>query len=128
MNASSHVPAILLAALLLAAGATARPAAAAADDVEVSDLLFSSSQCSPASLCLWTAASYGGTFVDTFSTAVYDTGIVTARSVRNRALTAARIYSGPDGTGTSRCYAPGTSVRSTSVTARSFRILGSTQC
>lgn len=90
--------------------------------------LLSISQCPSSNLCLWTATPYAGSMAATNSTAVYNTGIVTARSVRNRANTAARLYSGLNGTGTSRCYAAGASVSSTSVTARSFRILGTTDC
>ena len=128
MNASTHVSAIVLASALLTLGASASAAPAAAFDLDPADSITSSSQCPSSSLCLWTGASYSGTFVSTFSTAVYNTGIVTARSVRNRALTAARIYSGTNGTGTTRCYAPGATVRSTAVTARSFRILGTSEC
>jgi len=90
--------------------------------------LLSISQCPSSNLCLWTAAPYAGSMAATNSTAVYNTGIATARSVRNRANTAARLFSGLNGTGTSRCYAAGASVSSTSVTARSFRILGTTEC
>jgi hypothetical protein len=128
VNGSTHVPARALATVLVVVGASTSPTPAAASDVEATDSIASASQCPSASLCLWSGSSYSGTFTSTFSTAVYNTGIVTARSVRNRALTAARIYSGTNGTGTTRCYVPGANVRSTSVTARSFRILGTTEC
>ena len=128
MNVSTRVSTIALATALLAISASTSREPAAAEELDTLESITSSSQCPASSLCLWTAASYSGTFVNTFSTAVYNTGIVTARSVRNRALTAARIYSGTNGTGTTRCYEPGATVRSTAVTARSFRILGTSEC
>jgi hypothetical protein len=128
VNVRSSVSARVLATVLVVVGASTSPTPAAASDVEEMDSIASSSQCPSASLCLWSGSSYSGTFVSTFSTGVYNTGIVTARSVRNRALTAARIYSGTNGTGSTRCYEPGANVRSTSVTARSFRILGTSEC
>ncbi|MDM7830620.1 peptidase inhibitor family I36 protein [Cellulomonas edaphi] len=118
---------MLVGALVVTAAATSTAAHADEDDDSVA-LVFSASACPDGRLCLWTVAPYAGVMVSTFSTAVYDTGLSTARSVSNRASTAARVYSGLDGTGTSRCYPPGTRVSATSVAARSFRILGTTEC
>ncbi len=90
--------------------------------------LFSESQCVSGNFCVWSAASYSGTFGKATSTSPASTGFSTGMSVWNRSSKAARVYSGTGGTGSWVCYTPSTKISSTSVPARSVALLSGSTC
>lgn len=103
-------------------GLAASPSAA--DEVSPA----SSSQCPASSFCLWSGAGFSGQEIGTTSTTATAVPFAWTLSVWNRSSYAARVYSGPGGTGTSVCYTPGTQVSSTHVASESFRLLTTTTC
>lgn len=84
--------------------------------------------CGVSQFCLWSGAFYSGTFTETTSTTAVAVGFSPARSVWNRSSHAAVVYSGPSGTGTATCFAPGAQAGSVSVVAGSMRVLTTTSC
>lgn len=118
----------LVAVLVLFAGSAASAADEPATDTAGGVPPLALSQCASGAFCVWSGASGTGTFTSTTSTTSRDLGFSPVLSVWNRSSNAARIYSGPGGTGTSVCYAPGAYVASTSVVGGSFRLLLGTAC
>lgn len=125
---SALLPLVLTLVLALtwwAAPATAADDASPPDDgVSVASI----GQCRTGLVCVWSSANFGGTFASTGSHSWDPTNIDTARSVRNRSIFAARLFSEPDGTGSWTCIAPGAVRSSTSVGAASMRLLVTTSC
>lgn len=114
------------AVVALATAAALTATAGVADDVAVTPA--SASQCPAAHLCVWSSTAYGGAVHAVSSTSVSSTGILLARSVWNRSSYAANVYSGTAGAGSATCFEPGEQISSTSVSARSFRLLTTTSC
>ncbi|WP_081784961.1 peptidase inhibitor family I36 protein [Cellulomonas sp. KRMCY2] len=87
----------------------------------------SSAQCSAGRACLWSGTLYTGTI---FSTTVSGnvSGMTVAGSIWNRTSTAVRVYSAAGGSGSSTCIAPGGQLASTSVAARSVKVMTVTTC
>lgn len=105
--------------------------ASASDEVDETEgvvQLFSEAQCTSGIFCIWSSASYSGTFGKASSTTATATGFTTGKSVWNRSGKAARVFSGTGGTGSSVCYAAGTKLSSTSVPARSVALLSGSSC
>jgi hypothetical protein len=108
----------------LSRAVAAEDAAADQDGATTSSL----GQCRSGLVCVWSSASFGGTFASTGSHAWDATNITTARSLRNQSSYAARLFSESDGTGSWTCIPPGALRSSTSVPAASMRLLVTTSC
>ncbi|MDR2723348.1 MAG: peptidase inhibitor family I36 protein [Cellulomonadaceae bacterium] len=87
----------------------------------------SSTQCATGQFCQWSTANYLGT-VYTTTVSAKDTGMATARSVWNRTSKAVRVYSGVNYSGTSVCLKVGQQTPSTSLPAKSVKILSTATC
>ena len=112
--------------LLVVLGGATSARAVDQNDEPVGSLLMS--QCSLGSMCVWSAVSYGGTFLPTTSAVAVSIPFGTTRSAWNRATKAARIYAGAGGTGSSVCLTPGQSISSTTIASSSMRILTTVTC
>ncbi|MBN9609256.1 MAG: peptidase inhibitor family I36 protein [Actinobacteria bacterium] len=88
---------------------------------------FTSSACPANNMCLWSGAAFTGAFFNTMTSTDIPT-LSVAKSVWNRTAKAVRVYSSAGGSGSSTCFAPGTQVSSTTLTARSVVVLPSTTC
>ncbi len=113
-------------AATLALGLSALASVAQADDVVVTP--YSSSQCDIGNFCLWSGTGYTGTFWQTASVGLQNTGIGTAGSVWNRMGVDVRIYSGTNGSGSIRCWQNGIANSSISVASASIRTMTPTTC
>lgn len=122
---SRRLRALLAASLALGLSALA-PVAQAEDDEEVA--AFSSSQCSSGNFCIWSGTGYTGTFWQSASLGLQNTGIGTARSVWNRMGVDVRMYSAVNGGGTIRCWQNGIANSSVSVGSASVRTMTPTTC
>lgn len=114
----------IVAALVLSLVGLAATPGVAEDGIGPSSL----SQCGASSFCVWGSVAYSGAFKGTTSTTAVNLTFSQVRSVWNRSSRAARVYSGPDGTGASVCYDPGKQIASVSVAAASIRVLPTSAC
>ncbi|WP_081444517.1 peptidase inhibitor family I36 protein [Xylanimonas cellulosilytica] len=111
------------AALVLATTVLGPVASASATEIAPT----SSAQCATGKFCLWSGAAYTGTFFAA-SSSVDVQGLSAARAVWNRSNTAVRVYTGAGGSGSYSCFAAGTQIASTTLTAGSIRVQSSTAC
>jgi hypothetical protein len=110
-------------ALVLSAGA----APAQAEDEPVPTQL-SAAQCGTGKFCLWSGASYTGSFWSTAAVGAAESAVGVARSVWNRTSVDVRVYSGSGGTGSVTCWDAGAQSDSTSVGSASVRTMSATTC
>lgn len=102
------------------------PAAQADDPVAIQP--YSSSQCASGRFCLWSSASYSGSFWSIGTSGTHAVSFSPARAVWNRTGVAVRVYSGSSGTGSWICYSSGAQVSSTSIPSGSVRTMTSATC
>lgn len=92
--------------------------------------MFSDTQCVSGNFCLWSSASYLGTFTSVSGTATsaVSTRASGSRSVWNRTGKAVRVHSGTGGTGSSACYGAGTKLPDIDITSRSVVVQSGSSC
>ncbi|WP_407342245.1 hypothetical protein [Pengzhenrongella phosphoraccumulans] len=76
---------------------------------------------------MWNGTLYTATVFSTVTSGNVQ-GMTVAGSVWNRMSTAVRVYSATGGSGSSTCFAPRAHLASTSVAARSVKVLSTTTC
>jgi hypothetical protein len=106
---------------------SAAAAPAQADDDPV-PTRFSAAQCGTGKFCLWSGASYTGSFWSTAAVGPAESAVSVARSVWNRTSVDVRVYSGSGGTGSVTCWEVGAQSDSTSVGSASVRTMSATTC